>query len=50
MQHKIKGKFSVKTTLEISDETIQKIGAMRMKFDKVFEGPLSVNNVVDVTP
>lgn len=48
MQNKIKGKFSVKSTPEISDETIQKVGAMRMKFEKVFEGFLSANSVVSM--
>lgn len=48
MKNTINGKFSLKATPEPSDEVIQTIGAMRMRFDKVFEGALDAQGTVSM--
>jgi hypothetical protein len=48
MKKIVKGKFEVKSTPEPMDETLQVIGAMRMKFDKSFEGALDARGTVSM--
>ncbi|HKP95292.1 MAG TPA: DUF3224 domain-containing protein [Fibrobacteria bacterium] len=49
MKNIVKGKFQVKGTPEPSDPTVQAIGAMRMRFDKRFEGALDAEGTVAMT-
>jgi hypothetical protein len=48
MPKTIEGKFEVKPTPITGDELIRSIGAMRMKFDKRFEGVLEATSVVSM--
>ena len=48
MKKKAKGKFSVEGSPEPIGELEQKIGTMRMKFEKRFEGPLEANGIVSM--
>jgi len=48
MKNTIKGKFSLKATPDPSDEVAQTLGAMRMRFDKVFEGALDAQGTVSM--
>lgn len=48
MKKTVKGKFQVKGTPQPMDELTQQLGAMRMKFDKTFEGPLNAKSVVSM--
>jgi hypothetical protein len=49
MKTTVKGKFEVKGTPQPTDEALQKLGAMRMVFDKRFEGPLEATSVAAMT-
>jgi hypothetical protein len=44
----VKGSFQVKSSPLENDSTTQEIGAMRMKFDKSFEGSLSAKSIVSM--
>lgn len=44
----VKGSFQVKSSPLENDSTTQEIGAMRMKFDKTFLGPLSATSIVSM--
>jgi hypothetical protein len=48
MKKTMNGKFTVKATPQPGDELTQSLGAMRMKFDKRFEGSLSGESVVSM--
>ena len=48
MKNTINGKFSVKAIPQPDDETIQKIGAMKMTFEKQFEGALHSQSLVSM--
>ncbi len=48
MKNTIKGSFEVKGTPQTPDETTQKIGAMRMTFEKRFSGPLDATGLVSM--
>ena len=44
----VKGSFEIETRLLPADEAAQAVGAMRMSFDKEFEGPLSGKSFVSM--
>ncbi len=44
----IKGPFTVKSTPLETDAAAQEVGAMRMRFDKVFEGALDASSTVSM--
>ncbi len=44
----VKGSFQVKSSPLENDSTAQEIGAMRMKFDKTFLGPLNATSIVSM--
>lgn len=48
MKNTIKGKFDIKSTPQPADEAINKIGGMRMTFDKLFEGSLNATSIVSM--
>lgn len=48
MKKTIKGKFSVKSQSLEADELTQALGAMRMRFDKQFEGALNATSAVSM--
>jgi hypothetical protein len=48
MTKTIKGKFSVKSQALDADELTQTLSAMRMRFDKQFEGALNATSVVSM--
>jgi hypothetical protein len=44
----VKGKFEVKSTPLDADEVTRSLGAVRMRFDKQFEGPLTATSLVSM--
>lgn len=48
MKKTIKGKFSIKSTPYPPDDAVQKIGAMKMRFDKTFDGDLQAVSLVSM--
>lgn len=48
MKKTIKGPFEIKGTPQPADEITQKIGAMRMTFEKRFSGALDATSVVSM--
>ncbi len=44
----VKGKFEVRSSPLDADEVTRELGAMRMKFEKRFEGPLSATGLVSM--
>ena len=48
MKKTIKGKFEVKPSPLSGDELSQALGAMRMKFEKRFEGALNAKSIVSM--
>ena len=48
MKTTVKGRFEVKGTPQPTDETTQKLGAMRMTFDKRFEGSLEATSIASM--
>ncbi len=48
MKKTVKGKFEVKSTPLPEDELTHSLGAMRMKFDKRFEGTLAAESTVSM--
>ena len=48
MKKQIKGSFEVKTNPLPADEASQKIGAMRMTFEKRFTGPFEATGFVSM--